>query len=193
MKKNYKKGIALFIAMIAVSALLIITASISDIAYKQQIISYAGRDSKIASYAADAGAECALFYDLKGGGGTVDPADSFRFATGQGADDSSVTPDFECNDNNTNAHTSPFDGVAITTTFYFNVSDPDDVQGDESTVPRACAIVEVEKTLVVGGGINTEIRSRGYNNLCDIVGPTSDPQLETTSIRNLERSFQINY
>ena len=187
MKKNYKKGIALFIAMIAVSALLIITASISDIAYKQQIISYAGRDSKIASYAADAGAECALFYDLKGGGETVDPVDSFRFATSSNP----VTPEFKCNDNNTNAHTSPFDGVAITTTFYFNVSDP--VQGDESTVPRACAIVEVEKTLG-SNGINTEIRSRGYNNLCAIDdGSTSNPQLETTSIRNLERSFQINY
>lgn len=184
MNQNPKKGIALLIAVVAVSALLLISLAISDIAYKEQVISYAGRDSKIAFYAADTGAECALFYDLKGGGDGLDGA--FRFATSTDSED--MTNNLVCREHPTNAHIAST-GSAATTTFYFNVSDPEE---EEPTVPYACAIVRISK-VVSGNNVKTRIESRGYNSLCDINGASSNPSLESGSLRNLERSFQISY
>lgn len=173
MKNNYQKGIAIFVAVIAVSALMLIALAISDISFKEQIISYAGRDSRIAFYAADTGVECALFYDLKGG-----PDGTFRFGTpgvpgSTGVSCASVAT-FQAADD---------DGSQAITTFYFN----------PSSSPASCAIVRVMKTDAGGGEIDTRIESRGYNNNCDEnEGETLNPVV-LESMRNLERSFRVTY
>lgn len=169
MNKNYKKGVAVFIAVVAVSALLLIALAISDISYKEQIISFSGRDSRIAFYAADAGVECALFHDLKGGADSL-----FKFSV-PGAEQVGV---LSCNGATINSEINANADIVITT-FYFNFPDS----------PKSCAIVRVSKETNPDpeGGFNTKIESRGYNNSCSGAGgPTDGP-------RNLERSLEVTY
>ena len=68
MNKLYKKnnkGFALLFTIVVVSLLLAISVGISDITYKQQILSNLAEDSKIAGNQADNAIECALFYSLQ--------------------------------------------------------------------------------------------------------------------------------
>jgi hypothetical protein len=61
------KGITLLIAVLIAGLLLSVSLSIFNIAMKELIISSSGRDSHISFYAADAGAECALYWDWNQG------------------------------------------------------------------------------------------------------------------------------
>lgn len=170
-KSRGKKGIALFIAVIAVSAISLIVASIADIAFKEQIISYSGKDSKVAFFAADAGLECALYHDVKKLG--------FFFALNNS---SPQQGDLVCNPDGDVI--TPMVGVrptptAATTTFAFDLEWPGGSGG------KSCAIVIVSKILV-GPDIKTKIESRGYNNTC---GENSvDP-----GQRNIERALEVTY
>lgn len=168
-----QKGIAIFIAVITVSALMLIAVSISNLSYKEQLISFSGRDSKVAFYAADAGADCALFHDLKGGfDGDV------QFSTPSEIVDTTV----KCNEDGDpiNADVTS-DTSSVTTTFYFNLPGP----------PSACSIVTVTKTNGTDG-IDTTIESSGYNTTCS--GSQSSPSIAGGSTsRNLERTIKITY
>ncbi len=169
MNRNYKKGIAVFIAVITVSALLLIALAISDISYKEQLISFSGRESRVAFFAADSGVECALFHDLKGGADGL-----FKFAVPGGE----ALGVINCNGGEI---LSVIGGSSVVvTTFYFNVPDS----------PKSCAIVRVSKTDAGAGDIDTKIESRGYNNNCE--GPPSNPAV-SEGPRNLERSFEVTY
>lgn len=63
-KQNNKRGFALFIAVITAGILLLIAVAISDLSYKEQIITISAKESKEAFYAADTGLECALYWDV---------------------------------------------------------------------------------------------------------------------------------
>ncbi len=90
-KKNLKKqsGFTLFVALIVSSLLLSIGLSLSNIILKQLIFSGSGRESQIAFYAADSGAECALYWDVK---------DSLGVTTFDGPFSRYTTDDFEALD-----------------------------------------------------------------------------------------------
>ena len=62
---NTKKGISLFVAVLIASVALLFSYAVSNIAFKEILLSQAGRDSQIAFYASNSGAECALYWDLK--------------------------------------------------------------------------------------------------------------------------------
>ena len=64
MTGNNKKGITLLIAVLTSSLLLAITLSIFSITIKELQISASSRESHKAFYAADAGIECALYWDF---------------------------------------------------------------------------------------------------------------------------------
>lgn len=187
--KTLKRGITLLIAVIAVSALFLIAMAISDISYKEQVISYSGRDSKVAFYAADLGMECALYYDLKGAdftnGTTSTP---FNFATTSAP----TTQVIACGNVGTytltNQGTAPFSvvtsGTVSTSTFFFNYTDP-------VTSIKSCSYVRVVKA-VNGAVVGTIIESRGYNNNCN--APTvTDPPRPMSALRNFERSLRVTY
>lgn len=72
-KNVYEHGIAIYIAVIITATLILVSFSILSLALKQISISGAGRDSQDAFYAADSGAECALFWDVHN---PVNPAQS---------------------------------------------------------------------------------------------------------------------
>ena len=65
-KFSTRKGVAILIAMFTLSTLLAVALSISNVAIKRFSISNLARNSVYALYAADAGVECALFWDIRG-------------------------------------------------------------------------------------------------------------------------------
>lgn len=69
MKKHFKqlnkeKGITLFIAILITGTLLLISVAIVTLAVKEAFLSSTYRDSQYAFYAADTGAECAIYWDV---------------------------------------------------------------------------------------------------------------------------------
>jgi Tfp pilus assembly protein PilX len=72
------KGFTLFVAIIAMSALLLVSTGLINIAVKQLQISGSSRESQFAFYAADSGMECALYWDIK------NPTGVSAFATSTG-------------------------------------------------------------------------------------------------------------
>ncbi len=92
MKKSFNssKGITLFIAVTIMAILLFISFAVVNISIKSTLFASAGRDSQLAFYAADAGLDCAIYWDSKFepskfavngstiscGGTTITPGDS---------------------------------------------------------------------------------------------------------------------
>jgi hypothetical protein len=193
-----RRGFTLFIALIVSSLLLAVGLSLSTIILKQLIFSNSGKESQLAFYAADSGAECALYWDRKGVDGytTFDGA----FAT------SSTNKDIFCG---TGGPTTPQtaqvgsfekimspDQLQATTTFYVDYSDVNEVDH------KACAFVTVYKWLDITQTDpvqHTRIDSRGYNvPLLGSVGSDVDPtngakcDFSDTS-RVVERAVRLDY
>lgn len=69
------RGFTLLLAALVASIVLSLGSAIFSIAQKQVTLSSLGRDSQFAFYAADAAAECALYWDIRHNGfGTTTPA-----------------------------------------------------------------------------------------------------------------------
>ncbi|MEK7589834.1 MAG: hypothetical protein AAB475_01100 [Patescibacteria group bacterium] len=60
------KGFAMLYAVLVSSILLSIGLAIFNLTVKELLLSSLGRDSQFAFYAADTGAECALYWDFQG-------------------------------------------------------------------------------------------------------------------------------
>lgn len=69
-KRN--KGFALLIAVLVSSVVLAVGISMINVTLKEYLFSAIGRESEIAFYAADAGMECALYWDTSTQGGKFD-------------------------------------------------------------------------------------------------------------------------
>jgi Tfp pilus assembly protein PilX len=65
MSFNNKKGFTLLLATLISSLLLLLGAAIFSVIKKELVLSSLGRDSQFAFYAADTGAECALYWDFR--------------------------------------------------------------------------------------------------------------------------------
>lgn len=146
---NYKRGIALYIAITVTGALVLVSYAIIEIALKQIAISSIGRDSQQAFYAADTGAECAVYWDIKN---PTNPGIS-AFATD--------TP----NAINCNNQPQPITFVPVV---FNNQSGTSTFRMLFGTDPY-CADVTVGKSYV-GSNRKTTIESRGYNT-CDTTAP----------------------
>ncbi len=141
---NRQTGFTMLFAVLVSSLLLSIGISIFNLTIKELSLSAAGRESQFAFYAADTGADCALYWDLKG---SVDGS-TFSFAT---PEDQDQRDPISCGATNSVALSQTGDASAITTTFSFKpVSD---------SSSSACVQVSVKKTDVGA----TIIESRGYN------------------------------
>lgn len=62
---NSESGFTILLAALVASLVLTLGVSIFSIAQKQVILSSLGRSSQYAFYAADSGAECALYWDIR--------------------------------------------------------------------------------------------------------------------------------
>lgn len=165
MKKN--RGMTLFISVIIMGILLLISFALVNITLKNTLFASSGRDSQYAFYAADAGVECAVYWDSK-----FDPS---KFATS-----TSGSP-ISCAGNSISTGQAILGTTTLvmiggggsgnpTSAFGFVMS-----QGINPT--SYCAIVTVTKN--ING--TTYIKSRGYNT-CDISNP-----------RRVERGVEVTY
>lgn len=75
-KKINKKGATLFIAVVVSSLLLFISFFIVNLTIKNTMLSGLSRESQLAFYAADAGLECAIYWDIKFEPSKFDPNSS---------------------------------------------------------------------------------------------------------------------
>ncbi|MDO8522376.1 MAG: pilus assembly PilX N-terminal domain-containing protein [bacterium] len=161
-----ERGFTLLLAALVSSVVLALGVSIFEIALKQVSLSSMGRESQFAFYAADTGAECALYWDVRWN----------YFATTTPS--SVVPPQPKCATQSLNAlgrPTSPTD--PYTMTFQFDPS-------------NKCAQVSIKKCAAVGlcdpenPQIHTVIHADGFNTSCATI---------STSARALQRSVEIQY
>ncbi|MEK7607726.1 MAG: hypothetical protein AAB484_02285 [Patescibacteria group bacterium] len=144
-KNESQNGFAMLFAVLVSSVLLSVGLSIFNLTVKELILSSSGRESQFSFYAADTGAECALYWDFKG---------TYIFAT---SSDSriSVPSNPDCIGQQINITYSGLDSTSATNRFTLNI-------------PSYCSIVTVTKSSPVAGGIiTTVIDSRGYNTTCN--------------------------
>jgi hypothetical protein len=71
MDKKIKKnsGFTLVVAVMLTSLLLMISFVVANVALKQLVISQSSKESQYAFYNAESGMECAIYWDVIGGGG----------------------------------------------------------------------------------------------------------------------------
>ena len=165
-----QKGFAMLFAVLVSSVLLAVGLSIFNLTVKELSLSASGRESQFAFFAADSGAECALYWDIKG---------SQVFATSS----ASVT-------NRTPTPTNPdcidTQSAAQTVDIYNNVtaSAQSATTQFNLTIPNGatpyCATVIVTKDSS-SGLTKTTIDSRGYNT-CDV-----------NNTNRVERALKITY
>lgn len=165
------QGFVMLFAMLLTSIVLAITIGVANISYKEILLSSTARDSSYAFYAADTGAECALYFDYK-----TQPS-VFSIIDGAPTGCAGVTPSMTG---------GGFDVFGNYREFYFNIN------------AKYCALVRVYKDYqgdIDGDGISeslTKIDSRGYNVVCTKAVPSVfggagiDPH-------RIERLLEITY
>ncbi|MEI6480191.1 MAG: hypothetical protein WCO12_01550 [bacterium] len=181
-KPNLVSGFTILFAVLVSSIVLALGLGIVAITMKEVQLSGAGRDSQLSFYAADSGAECGFYWDLKGenfatssvGGISVNNLSSMTCAGGENlnqdkpSDISGIAKGVDSGSGSLDA----------TTTFWIYMATTNGNVGDPS---KPCAQVQVGKHAdSVGGQIRTIIDSRGYNTCAD-------------NPRRLERGYQIQY
>ena len=135
-----QKGFTLLLAVVLSSLLLSIGIAVFNSTFKGLELSSLGRDSQFAFYSADAGLECALYWDIR----------ESAFATSSASILS--TSSVECREQNiADGWSLSRDATSARTTFTLFFP-PEE----------ACAIVVVDKREVLGVETTT-IESRGYN------------------------------
>lgn len=154
-----RRGFTLLYAALISALMLAVGLSIFNIAIKETMLSRLGRESQLAFYAADAGAECALYWDLKY---TALPGYTSVFpTTTESLDDNPLFP--------------PTSGVlcdGVDVAGIWTTENTTSISAKQSftlnlgpSFNDPCAIVIVDKILV-SGSLVTGIESRGRN-ICD--------------------------
>lgn len=153
----------LLIASLIGSILLTLAIFMISIAQKEVLLSTLSRDSQYAFYAADAGAECALFWDFRSGF-DPDTATHVPHCSGQVVGENIAGISADASDLVIGGR-----GYGV----------PSHMQFEQA---GRCVIVTITKTQVSGSD-RTLIDSRGYNLPCS----------NTTSPRRLERAVEMRY
>lgn len=142
-------GFTLFIAIVVMGTLFLIAAGVTNLALKQAFISTSGRLSQSAFYAADAGMECALYWDVKNPG-----ADQSAFSS------STPAATINCNGSDASVNNISSGGFYDPVTYSFSYT--------LSPEPY-CTVVTINKAYV-SGVLKTTLESKGYNT-CDTTNP----------------------
>lgn len=209
------KGFTLFVALIVTSLLLAIGFSLSNIILKQLVFAQSSRESQVSFYAADSGAECAMYWDTKDEFGSTTPYGAFATST-QVA--SSSRYELYCGYGDaTDAKIGSFTKIlenggvgnvtAATTTFSINFHN-NVLDGTSLASKDSCARVQVQKWITyVNSGTTTVpvehtiIEARGYNipfagtvGMGVLVGNTpGDGDCQISGNRVVERAVRVEY
>lgn len=178
-----QSGFVILFAILISTIILIMSAGIFNVAQKESILSSYSKQSQIAFYAADAGVECALYWDISPaiGGQT-----KFPMSLGSGE----FTESFTCgvNQNGTPVQIQAYKynaSALFSDVFGFRYSNPNDDLG--------CSFVFVEKNsgiLDLTGAVvtpaSTRVTAVGYNVCNNNIPDLNDPTL-------LERRLSVSY
>ncbi len=163
-KKN--NGFALLYAVMLSSILLAITIGVLNIALKEINFSTSAKDTNDAFFAADTGAECALYYDKSDNS-------VFPVPDGGNAQEGQADPEMSCAGNNS---------IQLNGTFpswQFSVSGLGDVG-------QGCALVTVTKDNITDPNkVTTSVVSKGYSSGG---GTTCTP-----GTNSVERELDVSY
>jgi len=182
MKYPHTRGFTVFLAMLIASLALAVGAAIFDITVRELALSTTQTQSQYAIYAADTGAECALYWDSQFK--LRNDADNSAFATSSDYvyGGTAAATEALCNNNDIVAGSVPRsavwsvvapDNLHAATTFYISMG---------SSLSSPCADVVVSKSASqFGRPVSTTVSSHGYNT-CNL----SDPN-------RVERVLQVNY
>ena len=206
-KKTGEKGISIIYAMLVSSVVLAVGTAVASIAAREVTLSSFSRESQAAYFAADAGINCALWYDLKAPGLLLG---AFSTSTADGQFVESPARTMSCNGQTFNVGGTVSSDVSGTnysitpqpSTFTLCFNDSAGTTMGAPFQPSYSAVVTVSKAEVddpvvndsdapptgcgvVNGGcdnyIETMIESRGYNS-CD-----------PTYVRRVERAIRVTY
>lgn len=163
-EKLRKAGFTLLISIIVTSMLLVVSFVVVNIALKQLVLASSSKESQYAFYAADAGTECAIYWDLKANSG-VSSFDINNAGTVQ------------CNGQtiSTNSQSVPTIPAQPSLIGGGGVSNRTSIFSINFT--KGCAIIRVTKN----ADGTTLVDSRGYNT-CD-----------TDALRRFERGVTLAY
>jgi len=175
-------GFALLFAVLAASLLLSIGLSIFNLTVKELTLSSYSNQSQFSFYAADSGADCALYWDIKGNNGaTFATSSTDTYASsitcGTNSSGSNATITISSGQVTEDAHDA-------TTTF----SMPLDDASNNGTSQPYCALVTIAKSDPNDTGLSaTTISSNGYN-VCTTAGVPvwGNPNL-------VERTLNVTY
>lgn len=203
---SYKKGFVLAFSLLISSIVLVLAFGIFSILLKQIVLTSSAKDSQIAFYAADAGMECALYWDTHTSRDpSAFPNQQFPYnytgMFGLSIDNPDIAlsyPDFNqvtLDLGNPEVVTCGVDGMSL-----YDVVDTSDIDDipvpvtlssftfDTTTNRKVCASVRISKRYgspTISGnpksGFDTIIESRGYND-CD-----------GTNIKRVERALEVKY
>jgi len=180
-----KRGFTIFLAMLVSSLSLAIGLAIYDLVSRELVLSQTTNQSQYAIFAADAGAECALYWDNKctpganascvctqtDGSGTCVGGTAFPTSTASTNPNSGlVCGNYDITNNTVLSYPWQVVKNAGDATVTFKIS--------SSTRSGPCATVVVTKT---GTPAQTTIVSRGYNTCA------------ATGVVRIERALQISY
>ncbi|MDP3902269.1 MAG: hypothetical protein Q8Q21_01645 [bacterium] len=159
-----KGGFTLLIAVLATSIILSISLGVFDVITKEIKLASLGRESQIAFYAADAGIECAFYWEIRHPNYNISAfaeTDNGQEITCGIWDDKPWSPPDKV-------------GKSVKSTFYLPLGD------------TSCAEVEVDKSKTSETGETiTTITSRGYN------VPFDGTKCGTDSARRVERAIKL--
>lgn len=164
MNYKLKQGFSLFLAIIVIGALILIAFSVVAISVKETEFSVSNRESQFAIFAADAGIECAAYWDAKPAVSKFDPATSGSPINCAGVSIANGSANIY------GTTTANLIGASPISTFSFPLN-----AGANPT--NACIVVMVYKN----ANGSTHINSYGYNT-CSLTDP-----------RRVERGIEITY
>ena len=149
MQDTQQQGFAMLFTVLLVSLILTISLSISDITFKQTLLSSLAKDSQIAFYQADAGIECGMYQDIT--------LNSYP----RGKSTSQVPNQFYCGQVNMQLDA----GVSSNDYFVFKSS---------SATASPCFSIVFDK---VSDPVKSKVQSRGYNR-CTVTARQVERALE---------------
>jgi hypothetical protein len=158
--KNRNRGYTIFFAMLVSSLALAIGLSIYDLTVRTLRLSSVASQSQYAIYAADTGAECALYWDSKSP--TQFNGVSSIFGTSSASAWPATGSSFYCNaqDITASGWTTTKSASVATTTFTMLFAP----QAFNSASLTPCAKVAVGKYTDASNILRTTVISHGYNN-----------------------------
>ncbi len=185
-----QNGFVLFVALLTASLLLAIGMAVVNLTLKSFTLATEARESQYAFYAADAGAECALYWDLKTNlFSETDPAVNRPSQINCNAYDENRNAQILESENRADiinlaeAYDAPTGAGGTRFDLYF-LPDP------------YCVSVTIHKSDATGV-VRTTIESRGYNigdpNPDGTYGVISNNCLGTTDSRRVERELEVMY